>query len=214
MRQVLAIVFVILCAGCRREAAPPTPPPASSATGFPDNAWIEAEISPGKKPRRLVISKDGWRSGPDVLVIDQPAEVTRTYAALAGNERIGFTCGYHWQFLFEYANAAPEAIDINEECEQFRRRPKETWAEVKRRFDQARKDPSHHAIHLLTEESHKRALATKLGNTFGVIVPTDFPARLMLISKEPWTEKRIERLREACASLAKVDPIEESDTGN
>lgn len=214
MRRAFAIVALILCAGCGRESAAPPAQPPKATTAIPDNAWIAAEITPGKTPRRLIVLKNGWRSGPDVLVVEQPAELKRAYDTLAGNERVGFTCGFHWQYLFEYTNAPAEAIDINEECEKFRRKPDETWAEVKRLFEKADKDPTHHAIHLLITESQKAALEKKLGNAFGTIVQTHFPARLLLLSEEKWTEKRIEKLREACAGLARVDPIEERDAGS
>jgi hypothetical protein len=206
MRRAFAIVALIVGAGCGRESAAPAPAP-KTATAVPESAWIASEVTTGKTPRRVIVMKTGMRTTSDVLIVDQPAEVKRAYDALAGNQRVGHECGFQWQYVFEYADGASEAIDISEECEQFRRNPEATWREVKRLFDEASDDPSHHAIYLLITESHKPALEKKLGSTFGTIVPTDFPARLLLISKEPWTENRIERLREACAGLARVDPI-------
>lgn len=124
----------------------PTPPHDLNSRAvihenIPPETWLPAEISPGKRPVKILVRKFGWRGGSAALVIADRRRVQALYDSLAGNQRIGWTCGYHWRFLFEFDGGGPESIDVNENCETFRRDPKRTWRLVSDAFRSARAHP-------------------------------------------------------------------------
>ena len=177
--------------------------------GIPENAWTPTEITPGHVPTRIVVTKTGWRSGSAALIVNDPRRVERLYRLLAGNERADFTCGYHWNVRFDYRDHAPESIDINEECEAFRRDPKVTWRELSRALSEARHRPSHYVI-AVRPTGFRESLRAKL-TPFGSIIDGN---PLLLASRTRWTARRVEKLRRATAGLARIEVIPEADTGN
>lgn len=183
----------------------------AAESGVPEQRWIPVEITSGKKPVRVVIMKTGWRGGPEALVIDKKRDVQSLYGALSGNARLGFTCGYHWSFLFEYEGAAAESIDINENCETFRRDPERTWRIVSDAFEKAKAHPSHFAAELAAEPKADERAVRETASRFGFVVPAQ-PA--VLLARHPWSSARIARVNRALGRLGRVKPIEAYDTGN
>jgi hypothetical protein len=177
--------------------------------GIPDDPFIPAEITPGRKVVRVVVTKTGWQTGSASLVLSERAQVEKLYRALAGNRRVMWTCGYHWQVLFEYADGRFEAIDINENCETFEREPKETWSRLWAVLKRAREHPSHYAA-AVTDA--KPDLAPTLAR-FGLPVRVHETTWLVM-TKKPWTDSRIKALRDACAGRANVAAIPEYDSGS
>jgi Xaa-Pro aminopeptidase len=177
--------------------------------GIPENAWVPAEITPGHAPTRIVVTKTGWRSGSAALIVNDPHRVERLYRLLAGNERVGFTCGFHWNVRFDYRDRAAESIDINEDCEEFRRDPKVTWRELSAVLSEARRHPSHYVIEVRPTGA-RESLRAKL-TPFGSIIDGN---PLLLASRAPWSASRVEKLRRAAAGLARIEVIPEADSGN
>src|SRR5260221_7232192 len=141
-----------------------------------EDGWLPAEITAGRQPVRYVVTKAGWREGPQALVEDDPRKVEDLYARLAGNSRMGHTCGCHWAIHFEYRDAPAESIAINERCETFRREPAETWQAVKAAFTRARTEPTHFFVVLSARDPHAGAHLRKLLEPrFGTVI--DSPAQ-------------------------------------
>ena len=205
------LALVLACAwGCGDKPARSEPNTVNTTS---TDSWIEPDITSGKKPVRVMVTKTGWRSGAATLVLDQPNDVRRLYSSLAGNERLGFTCGYHWNVRFEYADASSESIDINEECETFRSDPAATWREVTAVLRQARERPTHFAIELVgTRNESGDSPASRLPDHFGFVVSTA-SNRWLLVSEQPWTESRIAELAATAKPWATVHPLPERDLG-
>lgn len=185
----------------------------STTTEIPDTAWIPAEITPGKTPLRVVITKAGWRSGSEALLLEKSADIQPLYRALAGNARVGFTCGFHWNFLFEFQGAPPESLDINEDCETFRRDPKQTWDIVSTAFMRAKRHPSHFVAFLKPKAGATRNTLREATARFGVLVPAG-NGQWFVASRQRWTPARIQRANEAVQKVAEVRAVPELDTGN
>ena len=205
MRRVL-VVAMLLVAACREDVqqAPPAPPPDS---------WLPAEISANRTPVRLVVMKTGWRTSPAALIVEDADEIERLYKHLAGNRRKGWTCGYHWRFAFEYRDGTTESIDINESCETFRQQHDQTFRAL---ADYFRKQPAHFLIEVTAlDRAAKEELRRQLSEQFEMVLDLE-PAepRLLIASREPWTEARAETLRGSSPLVKTVRLIEEQDTGN
>lgn len=170
--------------------------------------WSPPEITSKHKPHRIVVTQSGWRSAPDVFIEPDAKRVAKVYKLLAGNERIAFTCGYHWRVQFDYRDAPSESILINEECESFRFDQKETWAALESLFADARKRPTHFAITVTAaDETQVDALRSALEPHFGTILTIE-GATLTLAQRRAWTPRDVARLRAASPLIAKVEPIE------
>lgn len=171
--------------------------------------YIPADVSAGHTPARYLITASGWRSSPRALVVRDPEKVRRLYRALAGNERVGYTCGYHWKILFEYRDAPPESIDINEGCETFRRAPKETWRVVEEAFTAAKKHPSHSIAHVRPPHADDaRCIAPY--EPFD----TGHGGWFIVTSKQAFTPTRVDALRTSCGKGTTVEVPQTLDTGN
>jgi hypothetical protein len=180
--------------------------------GIPESSWIPADITAGKKPVRVVITKTGWRSGPEALVLERKRDVQTLYDALAGNARLGWMCGYHWNVAFEYEGAPPESIDINESCETFRRDPKATWRIVSSAVKKAKAHPSHFVALLQAEGTTGDKALCDAASRFGLVI--HLPERRLLAVREPWSPARIARVDRALHLLGHLKAIEVADTGN
>src|SRR5258706_6512686 len=160
---------------------------------------MPAEITSGRQPVCYVVTKIGWRGGPQALGVDDRGAVESLYRRLAGNSRMGYTCGYHWDILFEYRDAPAESIAINEGCETFRREPAETWQAVKSAFTRARSKPTHFFVILTTRDPHAGAHLRKLLEPrFGTVIDRSFRGTFLLVSPEQWPNARVTALRKTC----------------
>ena len=174
-----------------------------------ENSWVPPDITPGHTPVRYLVMSNGWRISPRALVVNDPARVRHLYRALAGNQRLGYTCGYHWTILFEYRDARPESIDINESYETFRRAPKETWAVVARAFTAAAKHPSHSIAHVRPAHAgDTRCLAPYQP------FDTGDGGWFIVTSKRAFGPARVDALKKACGKGTTVTIPETMDTGN
>lgn len=208
MRWML-VAGALLLAACGEEPAAP----ALTDTAVPDPP---AEISPNRTPTRLMVTKTGWRTGPAALIVEDPDEVTRLYALLAGNEREAFLCGYHWEFRFDYRDAPPESIAINENCEKFKRDNAEVWRALTQYFERAKNQPTHQRIVVQARDVRvKGELRRQLEQRYGLVIDNG-PRNpwLTVAAREPWTAERIETLKTASPLIAKVTPIPEFDSGS
>lgn len=191
-----------------------TSPATSTASTPPEDAWLAPEITSGHAPSRIMIIKNGWRGGAAALVLDKPFEVSKLYGALAGNPRLGYTCGYHWALMIDYRDSPSETIDINEHCETFRRDPEGSWRVLSAALKRAREHPSHFVVTVLAPDAARmQRVRGALGDRFGIIAATSDHSAVVA-SKKPWSAQRINELRTACRGLAEVQPRQEYDTGN
>ena len=174
----------------------------------PESSWIPAEITAGKKPIRVVITKTGWRGGPEALVLERKRDVQPLYDALAGNARLGWLCGYHWNIAFEYEGAPPESIDINEGCETFQRDPKRTWRIVSSALKRAKAHPTHFVALLQPGDKNVSDAASR----FGLVIHQ--PERVLLAGRQPWSPARLRRVDQALHLLGHLKAIDVYDTGN
>lgn len=197
------LAFLLLFLACGRESKV-----LQAEDGKVWSDYESLEISSRRTPSRIVVTKAGWRSAPDTYIVTDPKRVQRVYKLLAGNERLMFSCGYHWNVQFDYRGAPSESIDINEGCEQFRRNHDAAWKELQSLFADARKHPTHYAIVVYAKNvTEIPALIAQLDPEYGTMIGT-YQSSVRIAAKKPWTAARIENLRAASPFIAKVEPIE------
>lgn len=184
-----------------------------SVAAVPEASWVPSEISPQRHPIRILVTKTGWRGGSDALVINDRAEVSRIYDLLAGNQRLGFTCGFHWNLLFQYDGGKPESIDLNEACEEFRRNQKVVWRELSRVMARAKKHPTHHIVEVAARSASEASELKRPLEKFGFVFIEPDGKNLFVASRTSWTPQRIRAIR-AVAGTAAVTIPKEYDTGN
>lgn len=180
-----------------------------------EEIWARTEITPGRQPVRYVVTKTGRRGGPQAWVVHDPDAVRSLYTRLAGNSRAAYTCGYHWNILFEYRDGPAESVDINETCETFRKNPKETWQAVESAFTRARTEPPHFYVILSSRDPQAGAhLRTLLQPLFGTVIDSSLRGRFLLVSRQQWPDTRVAALRKTCGASVTVEIPKEFDTGN
>ena len=119
---------------------------------IPDDAWIPTQITGegtrGYTPRRVLVMRAGWQSGPEAMLIEDPGEVAIMFDLLAGNERVGHACGYHWGLIFENDLRQIQEHLHNKECESYRHFDEEIQARLQNYFRRIETAPTHYLLHV------------------------------------------------------------------
>jgi hypothetical protein len=140
-------------------------------------------------------------------------EVQRLYSLLSGNRRVSWTCGYHWNVLFEYESGTVESIDINEECEEFKRESDTTFKLLHTYFARANSAPTHHMAAVSVDPKADHRLASLSLEKFGTLIPTGTPGLFFLLSRVSWTDTALSGVRRV-VGVRNVSVPQEQDLGN
>jgi len=123
----------------------------------PDDAWFATSISADDLvqmvPRRMLIMRAFWESGPEALVIEDPAEVNDLFSLLAANQRIGHACGYHWGIVFEDSSRRIIQHLHNKKCEAYRNFHDEIQSRLQRYFHRVDTAPTHYLMNVELDPS-------------------------------------------------------------
>lgn len=210
MRAPAALLMAACLIACGdRPSVEPGPVPAR-------DRWSATGITATRKPQRVLLRKDGWRGGPEALIVEaKEADALRLHALLAGNQRLEYLCGFHWSVGFEYEDGAFESIAINEQCESFRRDGDELQRLLTSYFKRTSDRPSHSLLSVtVRDRGSKSAVKRELEARIGPAFNTDPAGTTLLLARpEPWTSKAAEEVRRF-EGVAKVQLLETYDTGS
>ena len=124
---------------------------------IPADAWSATSISADDLmqfvPRRVLIMRTFWESGPEALVIEDAREAGDLFALLAGNATVGHACGYHWGVVFEDSSRQLVQHLHNNECEIYRNFHDEIQKRLQRYFQRIAAAPTHYLLSVELDSS-------------------------------------------------------------
>ena len=167
----------------------------------PDDAWVPTQITlddaRGFTPRRILVMHAFWDNGPEALLVDDPNEVAAMFDLLAGNERVGHLCGYHWALVFEDDSRHIREHLHNNGCETYRRDAEEIAARLQRYFDRVRTKATHYRIEVELDPSADPEATARLFERDG--------RHAMFLASPDWRLPRLRITKAAYGPMPKDD---------
>jgi len=133
---------------------------------IPDAAWSPTDITlddaAGFVPRRLLVMRGFWQSGPEAVLVEEPQQVAAMFDLIAGNSRVAHACGYHWALVFQDDSHRMLEHLHNKECETYRYDADEIQARLSNYFRIVETKPTHFLLDVELDPTADPSAMTRL----------------------------------------------------